>query len=153
MIGSDPQKYGLCQSLLERLYSMYASHPSTNTENCCATLLKNYRCHPSLLALVSYLFYRSTLTTSIAAKKQTPLHPNTTSSLYFICSSLDDLIVQVNDSVNNEEALLLLQTAAEYIKEWPPEWGRKDLSTVCFITTTASQVGTLLYKACKIISN
>ena len=77
MVGSDPQKYGLGQSLLERLHSLYASHPSIVTENYCATLVNNYRCHPSLISLFSYLFYQSAITTNRASIKQAPLHPNT----------------------------------------------------------------------------
>ena len=145
MIGNDPLKYGLGQSLLERLCSMYGSHPSTaDTEKCCATLVENYHCHPSLLSLVSYLFYQSTLTTNMVAQKQAlVLHPNTTYPLYFVCSSLDDSIVEVVDSTNHQEALLLVQAAAKYVKDWPPEWGRKNLSSVCIVATTANQVNYL----------
>ena len=95
----------------------------------------------SLLALPSYLFYNSALITNNIAEKQALLHPDTTFSLQFICcSSLDKDIVEVTESTNEEEADLLLNAAAEYVKNWPLEWGKKDLSKVCLMATTANQV-------------
>ena len=140
VLGEDPQKYGLGQSLLERLHTLYSTQTHTNAEHHCATLLQNYRCHRSLLALPSYLFYHSTLITNRIATKQALLHPDTTYSLHFISSSLDDTIVEVKDSTNRDEAVLLLEAAAKYVKEWPPEWGNRELKTVCVMATTANQV-------------
>ena len=140
VLGEDPQKYGLGQSLLERLHTLYSTQTHTNAEHHCATLLHNYRCHRSLLALPSYLFYHSALIANRNASKQALLHPDTTYSLHFICSSLDDTIVEVKDSTNREEAVLLLEAAAKYVKEWPPEWGDRELKTVCVMATTANQV-------------
>ena len=143
VLGKDALRYGLGQSLLERLHSMYAAQASTNTENHSATLLNNYRCHRSLLALPSYLFYHSALIANRVAEKQALLHPRTTYSLHFICSSLDDSVVEVEESTNAKEASLLLHAAAKYIAEWPyHEWGEKDLKTVCIMASTANQVYT-----------
>ena len=142
VLGEDPLKYGLGQSLLERLHTLYDAHmqSSANAENHCATLLTNYRCHHSLLALPSYLFYHSALMANKMAVKQALLHPDTNFSLHFICSSLDDSIVDVPNDTNEKEARLLLQAAVDYVKEWPPEWKEKDLSTVCLMAATANQV-------------
>ena len=143
VLGKDPLKYGLGRSLLERLHSMYAAQASNNAENHSATLLSNYRCHRSLLALPSYLFYHSALIANRVAEKQALLHPCTTYSLHFICSSLDDSVVEVEESTNAKEASLLLHAAAKYIAEWPyHEWGEKDLKTVCIMASTANQVYT-----------
>ena len=144
VLGDDPLKYGLGQSLLERLHELYYDEQSSvNAANHCATLLTNYRCHRSLLALPSYLFYHSALITNKEAEKQALLHPDTTFSLHFICSSLDDSIVEIIKDTNENEARLLLRAAAEYVREWPPEWKEKDLSTVCLMATTANQVCTI----------
>ena len=140
VLGDDPQNYGLGQSLIERLHSLYDAKTDINTENHCATLLTNYRCHQTLLALPSYLFYHSALVSNRDTSKQALLHPDTTYSLHFICSSLDDTIVEVKDSTNEDEAKLLLNAAAKYVKNWPPEWGEKKLQTVCVIAATANQV-------------
>ena len=140
VLGKDPLKYGLGQSLLERLHALYYAQSCANAENHCATLLTNYRCHRSLLALPSYLFYHSALITNRMAVKQALLHPDTTFSLHFICSSLDDSIVEVTENTNQDEAHLLLQAAVDYVKEWPLDWKEKDLSTVCLMATTANQV-------------
>ena len=140
VLGKDPLKYGLGQSLLERLHKHYDEQSSVNAKNHCATLLTNYRCHRSLLALPSYLFYHSALITNKMAVKQALLHPDTKFSLHFICSSLDDSIVEVTENTNEREAKLLLEAASKYVEEWPPEWKEKDLSTVCLMATTANQV-------------
>ena len=140
MLGSDPQQYGLNQSLHERLHTLYDCQQPSTIENHRASLIINYRCHRSLLALPSYLFYNSALITNNIAEKQALLHPDTTFSLQFICSSLDKDIVEVTESTNEEEADLLLNAAAEYVKNWPLEWGKKDLSKVCLMATTANQV-------------
>ena len=140
VLGEDPLKYGLGQSLLERLHNLYSSQTHTNAENHSATLLTNYRCHRSLLALPSYLFYHSTLITNRVAAKQALLHPKTSYALHFICSSLDDTIVEVKESTNEREGSLLLKAAASYVEDWPREWGQKDLKTVCVMATTANQV-------------
>ena len=143
VLGEDPLQYGLGQSLLERLHALFDSQSSANAEPHCATLLTNYRCHRSLLALPSYLFYHSALVPNKDAKKQSLLHPDTNFSLHFICSSLNDSIVEVSDSSNEGEAELLLQAAVNYVREWPSEWKEKDLSTVCLMATTANQVNIL----------
>ena len=144
VLGEDPLKYGLGQSLLERLHNLYSTQTHTNAEHHCATLIHNYRCHHSLLALPSYLFYHSALIANRDPSKQALLHPKTSYALHFICSSLDDTIVEVQDSTNREEAVLLLEAAAKYIKKWPPEWGNRKMKTVCVMATTANQVHYLL---------
>ena len=140
MLGSDPQQYGLNRSLLERLYTLYDHQQPSTIENHRVTLITNYRCHRSLLALPSYLFYNSALITNNMAEKQALLHPDTTFALQFICSSLDKDIFKVEKSTNENEADLLLDAAAEYVRNWPSEWGKKDLSKVCLMATTANQV-------------
>ena len=140
MLGSDPQQYGLHQSLLERLYTLYDCQQSTVIDNHRASLIINYRCHRSLLALPSYLFYNSALITNNIAEKQAHLHPDTTFSLQFICSSLDEKIFTVDESTNRQEAVFLLDATAKFVNNWPSEWGRKDLSKVCIMAATANQV-------------
>ena len=140
MLGSDPQKYGLGKSLLERLHTLYTDKRNNNAEKHCSTLLANYRCHRALLALPSYLFYQSALVTNKEAAKQAQLHPQASFPLHFICSSLDDALLEVKESTNAYEADLLLHAAAKYVDEWPSQWGRRNLKTVCIMATTGNQV-------------
>ena len=139
VLGEKPKKYHLNVSLLERLHALYTCQKDTS--HLCATLLTNYRCHRALLALPSYLFYESTLIISSDFKKQPKLHPCSSSfPLHFICSSLDDTVVEVKESTNHKEAVLLLDEAVKYVKEWPQEWDDKNEHPVCIMSTTANQV-------------
>ena len=134
--GKRAQENGLSTSLLERLHTIYSRKENGNY--LCATLLINYRCHRALLALPSYLFYESTLITS-GNFKQPTLHPCSSFPLQFICSSLDNTVLEVTENVNHREAVLLLNEAAKYMKEWPQEWDNVK-HPVCIMSTSANQV-------------
>lgn len=135
MLGEAAINHGLSTSLLERLHERYEKLVGDTHR---ATLLTNFRCHHALLALPSYLFYDSALIT--AADTATHLHPKTKYPLHFICSSLSQER-EVKASTNEFEITLLLQQVLKYVKDWPTkEWGFKDLSKICIMTTTASQV-------------
>ena len=131
-------------SLLERLHTLYDK--KENTSHLCFTLLTNYRCHPALLALPSYLFYESALINS-TLEEQSILHPNCNSfPLHFICSSLDTSLDEVTGSTNSKEAGLLLDEAAKYLTDWPDDWNDKH-KQVCIMSTTANQVCIIMIRS------
>ena len=138
-MGEEAREYGLKTSLLERLHALYTKEEK-NTSHLCATLLTNYRCHRALLALPSYLFYDSTLITNRNSKKQPKLHPLTFCPLHFICSSLDDTVVEVKESTNDREAILILDKAVEVVDNWSQEWDDIRQRPVCIMSTTSNQV-------------
>ena len=145
VLGTEARENGLKTSLLERLHDIYNSSPlKTYSETHCATLLNNYRCHRALLSLPSYLFYNSALVTK--AQSNTQLHPMCSGfPLHFICSSLDDKVLEVKEGTNETEAEILLDDVTKYISSWPVhEWGSHvDLSSVCIMTATSNQVSLL----------
>lgn len=136
VLGEAAIKNGLGQSLLERLHTAYNDESLADASTThCATLLTNFRCHHAILSLPSYLFYDSSLIT--AAEAVTHLHPQATYPLYFICSDLSNR-KEVHD--NKFEVTLLLQKMDKFVQNWPKEWGIKDLSKICMMTTTSHQV-------------
>ena len=48
--------------------------------------------------------------------------------------------MHVKESTNRKEAVLLLDEAVKYVKEWPQEWDDKNKHPVCIMSTTANQV-------------
>lgn len=119
---------------------MYRSQElSEASESHCAILLTNFRSHHALLSLPSYLFYGSALVTVAEATVQ--LHPKARYPIQFICSSLDEEIVEITDSTSLEEAIKVLNEVRRYVKDWPEkEWGPKNLNDICIMATTANQV-------------
>ena len=125
---------------MERLHQTYnLSDRLKNAANShSATLLNNYRCHRALLSLPSYLFYDSALLSKAESNAQ--LHPKAEFPLHFICSSLESIKCGVQDNSYESEAEILLDEVMSYVSEWPREWGKKDLSSICIMTATADQV-------------
>ncbi len=112
---------------------------SVVSESHCITLLTNFRSHHALLSLPSYLFYGSALVT--VAEATTQLHPDAQYPLHFVCSSLDDEVITVEDSVHVREVDMILQQVRKYVINWPEkEWGSQDLKNICIMATTANQV-------------
>ena len=142
VLGDEARDNGLKLSLLERLHGIYNSSPLKHySETHCATLLNNYRCHGALLSLPSYLFYNSALVTKAQSNAQ--LHPMCSEfPLHFICSSLNDEMLEVKEGTNEMEAEILLGEVMKYCSSWPVyEWGgRVNLSSVCIMTATSNQV-------------
>ena len=144
VLGEMARDNGLKCSLLERLYTLYSTERlEKSSETHCATLLTNFRSHHALLSLPSYLFYSSALMT--VAKATTQLHPDAGYPLHFICSSLDQQVLEVSESSNRREIELVLDEVKKYVDNWAyEEWGEKNLSDICIMATTANQVFTLL---------
>ena len=139
VLGEKAREYGLKLSLLERLHRQYSKFEASKLH--CITLSTNFRCHHALLSLPSYLFYGSTLLT--AAEATTQLHPDAGYPIHFICSSIDNNILQIKDSINETEANFVLSEVRKYVEDWPEvEWGPKNLEDICVVAATANQVST-----------
>ena len=138
VLGDEAQRYGLGISLLERLHNHYRALGAV-TNQYIAHLVTNYRCHSSILSLSERLFYRAPLKCEVPPKST---HPDAPFPLVFVCSSIDGSIQLVNESFNEDEALIALKEVAKYANRWPDDrWGSKDFSQTCFISPTRSQVG------------
>ena len=126
--------------MLERLHKLYSQEELREaSENHCVSLLTNFRSHHALLSLPSYLFYGSALIT--VAEATTQLHPDAKYPVHFVCSSLDEDVLQVEESFNEKEVSLVLDEVRKYVENWPKnEWGRKNLKDICVMATTANQV-------------
>ena len=134
MLGDEAQKNGLAVSLLERLHGLYEKLREA-ARNHCVTLVTNYRCHPGILELAEKLFYKLPLNCNI---RNSSSHPDAPYPLLFFCSSIDD---KVQTTMNRQEAEITLKLIAQFAKRWPSEcWGRMDLSQMCFMSPTRSQV-------------
>ena len=144
VLGEKARENGLKYSLLERLCTLYSKEELVEASQIhCAILLTNFRSHHALLSLPSYLFYSSALMT--VAKAITQLHPDAGYPLHFICSSLDQEVLEISESINRREIELILDEVNKYVDNWPyKEWGDKKLSDICIMATTANQVFTLL---------
>ena len=130
VLGDEAQKNGLAVSLLERLHGLYEKLREA-ARNHCVTLVTNYRCHPGILELAEKLFYKLPLNCSSS-------HPDAPYPLLFFCSSIED---KVQTTMNRQEAEITLKLIAQFAKRWPSErWGRMDLSQMCFMSPTRSQV-------------
>ena len=140
VLGEKARENGLKYSLLERLYTVYSKEELEEASKThCAILLTNFRSHHALLSLPSYLFYSSALMT--VAEATTQLHPDAGHPLHFICSSLDQDVQEVSESSNIKEIELIFKEVRKFVNNWPKkEWGERNLSSICIMTTTANQV-------------
>ena len=109
------RKYGLGESLLERLYSHYnATYSASMTKTHTSSLLTNYRCHASILMLASSLFYECTL----LSQNKREAHPKAPYPLVFLCTSVRQDDFSNCPPENEEEAKLLITKMIEFIQTW-----------------------------------
>ena len=135
VLGQEAQKYGLADSLLERLHTLYTSLGKAAGHHC-ATLVTNFRCHGGILQLAG-MFYDLALRCIVP---QSLAHPAAPYPLLFCCSSIDDKVQSIDSTMNEQEAEIALKLVAEFARQWPNSWGRVDLSQFCFMSPTRSQV-------------
>ena len=142
VLGDEAQKNDLAMSLLERLHKLYGKLGKVARDHC-ATLVTNYRCHRDILKLAEKLFYDLALECEVP---DSVVHPDAPYPLLFYCSSIDDKVQSVDSTVNRQEAEITLKLVAEFAKRWPnASWGRLDLSQICIMSPTRSQVCELLF--------
>ena len=123
-------------SLLERLHGVYKKTGLADASaNHCATLLTNYRCHPTILSLPSYLFYDSMLFTSATA---TTLRPPASLGypFHFICTNLSEEY----EVRNSTEVDLLLKEVKKYLNHEEQPREERNLKDICIIASTPNQV-------------
>lgn len=141
VLGDEAQENGLAVSLLERLHTLYGKLGEVAGDHC-ATLVTNYRCHHGILKLAEKLFYDLELKCNVPSSAA---HSAAPYPLLFYCSSIDDKVLSVDSSVNSQEAEVVLKLVAEFAKKWPkPSWGPVDLSQMCLMSPTRSQVCQLI---------
>jgi len=141
VLGDEAQENGLAVSLLERLHSRYRRLGKI-AENHCATLVTNYRCHGGILELAG-MFYNLALKCKIPPSSA---HPAAPYPLLFYCSSINDKVQLIDSTMNEQEAEIMLRLVAEFAKRWPNSWGKVDLSQLCFMSPTRSQVCELVFQ-------
>ena len=100
---------GLGTSLLERIFALYDG--TRFKDGHVATLLTNYRCHPSILMLPSSLFYECTLLSRSDAKA----FPEMPFPLVFECSSLRQDTIANLQAENKAEAEILVNRVIDFI--------------------------------------
>jgi len=105
---------GLGDSILERLFTHYKTLKKATTSHV-ATLLTNYRCHPSILMLASSLFYECTL----LSRSTSRTHPKAPFPLVFTCTSLSQDGFSNLPAENEREATMLVRKMLEFVRDWP----------------------------------
>ena len=127
------QEYELGVSLLERLFNLYKSTQSGSCmKNHTAPLLTNYRCHPSILAFTSSLFYQHTL----LSRSKSETHPLAPYPLVFTCSSIDKNTCNL-PAEDLHEARVLVEEVEKFASQWPRSNPKQK---VCILASTRKQV-------------
>ena len=121
MLSGLAEKHNLGVSLLERLFNLYQSKRWTGCmKNHTASLLTNYRCHPSILAFTSSLFYQHTL----LSRSKSETHPLAPYPLVFTCSSIDKKTCNL-PAEDLHEARVLVEEVERFVNKWPPKTQQK----------------------------
>ena len=79
-----------------------------------ALLLTNYRCHDSILRLLSNLFFKSTL----QVRTKNELHPKTSSALKFVFTSMDSSVNVSTEDCSAVEARIILEKVCVTIQHY-----------------------------------
>lgn len=131
VLGEEAHENGLKYSLLERLSSLYSGLGDAAQEHM-VHLNTNYRCHEKIVELPSSLFYEKRI---IPRPIDAQSHPKARYPFVFVCSSLDYNVEPI------DEARVLLESLQDFVvRNWPREWGSKDLTEVAFVAASRTQV-------------
>ena len=115
VLSNLAQKQELGVSLLERLFKLYKSYKiGGSIRNHTASLLTNYRCHSSILAFTSSLFYQHTL----LSRSSSETHPLAPYPLVFTCTSIDKNSKKLPDE-DVHEARVLIEKVRCFLSQWP----------------------------------
>ena len=144
VLGDIATKNGLALSLLERLHTKYKAESNKGCSVPLVFLYTNFRCHPDILSLVGTLFYTSTTLLKLPDNKELYSQPYREESacFVFICSEIDDRVLQVKQTTNEPEANIILKeimTITNY-QNWPEEYGKCDLNKISVISQSRKQV-------------
>ncbi|XP_070570218.1 3'-5' exoribonuclease HELZ2-like [Ptychodera flava] len=123
------------QSLLTRLFKAYIKEGSSS-QPFRIMLDENYRCQENILKFISLLFYGKALIASSdpPQKRHPEIYP-----LAFYSASGEERIIGTS-YYNTAEVLELAHRIESLCRNWPKEWGKKDLSTIGVISPYSSQV-------------
>ena len=138
VLGEEARENGLKLSLLERLQVLYQKCGGNALKHM-VSLNTNYRCHKDIMRICNELFYQSEVKISHSR------HPQIECPLFFVCSSLTSIINL------NLEAKLVLEQIKQVVASWPANWGKMDLTKICF--TTASQPQVYIYMIIVLVFN
>ena len=126
VLGDESRKYGLGESLFQRLYSHYTELGEI-AKKCIVNLRYNYHSHKDLLELSSSIFYNSSLIPCSFVQDHASHCPY---PLKFICSGFD-----FSPLVSYYESFLIL----EEVKKVLDDEGFS-LEAVCVVAASLSQV-------------
>ena len=114
VLSDKARENGLGDSIIERLFTHYKTLRKATTTHA-ATLLTNYRCHPSILMLASSLFYECTL----LSRSTSRTHPKAPFPLVFACTSLSQEGFSNLPAEDEREAEILVRKMLEFVRDWP----------------------------------
>ena len=114
VVSDKARDNGLGCSLLERLFVHYSGNKQMTMSHT-ATLLTNYRCHPSILTMASSLFYECTL----VSRSSSETHPMAPYPLVLVCTNFDQRGFENLSAENEEEAVLLIKKMMKFIQTRP----------------------------------
>ena len=136
VLGEKPQKYGLSTSLLERLYNLYCDLGDV-AKPYLAHLCTNFRCHQQILNLARQIAYKMPLKCKVPDHSA---HPDAEFPLRFVCTNLDANVKPTKSSISEVEVEVALKETANIFMKWPINWGKRDLSQMCFLSPCRGQV-------------
>ena len=131
VLGKEAHENGLQYSLLQRLHFLYGKLGDPALKHR-VHLKTNYRCHPDIMTIPNFLFYENEI---IPRPLDAKTHSATPYPLLFICSSLKEEV-----DLSFEVKVLLQKMDELIVRSWPKQWGRRNLSDTCFITSSHPQV-------------
>ena len=143
MLSNLAQKQELGVSLLERLFKLYKSYKiGGSIRNHTASLLTNYRCHSSILAFTSSLFYQHTL----LSRSSSETHPLAPYPLVFTCTSIDKNSKNLPDE-DVHEAKVLIEKVQCFLSQWPKSSTKQ---VVGVLASTRKQVCMFICIVCSV---
>ena len=136
VLGEEPRKHGLKISLLERLHDLYCALGDV-AKPYFAHLCTNFRSHQQILNLACQVAYKMPLECKVPDHSA---HPDAKFPLQFVCTNVDADVNAIESSINEIEVKAALKKAADIFMKWPMNWGKRDLSQICFLSPCRGQV-------------
>ena len=128
---------------MERLFNLYKSNRSgVCLKNHTASLLTNYRCHSSILAFTSSLFYQHTL----LSRSSSETHPLAPYPLIFTCTSIDKNTKNL-PAEDVHEVGVLVEKVQWFVSQWPHSNTKQNVGV---LASSRKQVCMFIYSLCKV---
>ncbi|XP_070570215.1 3'-5' exoribonuclease HELZ2-like [Ptychodera flava] len=129
------KKHEFNESLLKRLFKLYLNE-GLKSEPFRIMFGENYRCHEDILRFISRMYYGKELIASSDPPQKA--HPLVYPLVFYSAKGKEEL--SGKSYSNSAEVLELLKRVNWLSKNWPEEWGPKDLSRVGVVAAYLSQV-------------